>query len=218
MGLGLDVKRRRVFEDWCSSRQVGRRRRAASFAKAASWTASSRNAPRSASSRRRDGRRLIYLREGRRRRLGFCKVSRAGGCTGGGGGRATTGRPRRAARSPCSLAPDIFAPRFQGEGQPAAAGRREGVGDALRASGLLCILVGGQASPCQLAIFPKPRAGSPPAPRRFQMRVARASRLARGALFAPIWHKTRRNGWCGVPGCAFYDARMLFVRVAASVD
>ena len=95
-------------------------------------------------------------------------MSRTGGsATGGGGGRATTGLATSAGRA-------FSLPRLRltylrqalsvrGSQPPPAAARASATRLSFRA---LCILVGGQASPCQLAIFPKPRAGSPPAPRR----------------------------------------------------
>ena len=53
--------------------EVGRRRRAAPLQERGELDGLvSQRAAQRASSRRRDGRRLIYLREGRRRRLEFC--------------------------------------------------------------------------------------------------------------------------------------------------
>jgi hypothetical protein len=137
---------------------------------AASCTASSLNAPRSG--RRRGGgtggAAYVWQRGGDGG-WSFAQVSRAGGsATGGGGGRATTGLATSAGRA-------FSLPRLRltylrqalsvrGSQPPPAAARASATRLSFRA---LCILVGGHASPsCQLAIFPKPRAGSPPAPRR----------------------------------------------------
>ena len=136
---------------------------------AASCTASSLNAPRS-------GRLLgggtggasYTCERGGDGGWSFAQVSRTGGsATGGGGGRATTGLATSAGRA-------FSLPRLRltylrqalsvrGSQPPPAAARASATRLSFRA---LCILVGGHASPCQLAIFPKPRAGSPPAPRR----------------------------------------------------
>ncbi len=159
---------------------------------AASCTASSLNAPRSG--RRRGGgtggAAYVWQRGGDGG-WSFAQVSRAGGsATGGGGGRATTGLATSAGRA-------FSLPRLRltylrqalsvrGSQPPPAAARASATRLSFRA---LCIgLGGGHAWPCQLAIFPKPRAGSPPAPRR--SRCTRAPHaLARGCVLAPIWHK-----------------------------
>ena len=137
---------------------------------AASCTASSLNAPRSG--RRRGGgtggAAYVWQRGGDGG-WSFAQVSRTGGsATGGGGGRATTGLATSAGRA-------FSLPRLRltylrqalsvrGSQPPPAAARASATRLSFRA---LCILFGGHASPsCQLAIFPKPRAGSPPAPRR----------------------------------------------------
>ena len=152
---------------------------------AASCTASSLNAPRSG--RRRGGgtggAAYVWQRGGDGG-WSFAQVSRAGGsATGGGGGRATTGLATSAGRA-------FSLPRLRltylrqalsvrGSQPPPAAARASATRLSFRA---LCILFGGHASPsCQLAIFPKPRAGSPPAPRRSPDAGARLT-LAREAV------------------------------------
>ena len=174
---------------------------------AASWTASSLNAPRSG--RRRGGgtggAAYVWQRGGDGG-WSFAQVSRTGGsATGGGGGRATTGLATSAGRA-------FSLPRLRltylrqalsvrGSQPPPAAARASATRLSFRA---LCILFGGHASPsCQLAIFPKPRAGSPPAPRRSGCGT-RASRwcgwwyVCRNLPALNFGTKTR-NGWCGVP-------------------
>ena len=167
---------------------------------AASCTASSLNAPRSG--RRRGGGTggASYTCErGGDGGWSFAQVSRTGGsATGGGGGRATTGLATSAGRA-------FSLPRLRltylrqalsvrGSQPPPAAARASATRLSFRA---LCIgLGGGHAWPCQLAIFPKPRAGSPPAPRRSGC-GSRASRWC-GWWYVcrnlpAIWHKNSQR-------------------------
>ena len=168
---------------------------------AASCTASSLNAPRSG--RRRGGGTggASYTCErGGDGGWSFAQVSRTGGsATGGGGGRATTGLATSAGRA-------FSLPRLRltylrqalsvrGSQPPPAAARASATRLSFRA---LCIgLGGGHAWPCQLAIFPKPRAGSPPAPRRSRCGTRAPHAVARAACLPQFGTKTRRNGWCG---------------------
>ena len=169
---------------------------------AASWTASSRNAPRSGRLRGGGTGGASYTCErGGDGGWSFAQVSRTGGsATGGGGGRATTGLATSAGRAfslpRLRLTYLRHAFKVKGSQPPPAAARASATRLSFRA---LCILVGGQASPCQLAIFPKPRAGSPPAPRR-SSNAPHAG--AGGGMFAAICQQfgtKTRNGWCGVP-------------------
>ena len=185
---------------------------------AASCTASSRNAPRNGRilGGGTGGAAYVWQRGGDGG-WSFAQVSRAGGsATGGGGGRATTGLATSAGRAfslpRLRLTYVRHAFKVKGSQPPPAAARASATRLSFRA---LCILVGGHASPCQLAIFPKPRAGSPPAPRRSPDAGARLTPHARHAVSQ--WHKNASsNGWCGVPRDARSTTRrILFVRVVA---
>ena len=131
---------------------------------AASWTASSRNAPRNGRLRGGGTGGASYTCErGGDGGWSFAQVSRAGGsATGGGGGRATTGLATSAGFrfSLPRLRLTYFrqALRVKGSQPPPAAARASATRLSFRA---LCILVGGHASPCQLAIFPNRARAAP---------------------------------------------------------